>query len=82
MTDDDYADRLRAAAEAVEAVLTLARVGTVIEGQSFTLTTDHPFLLNAFREADRLGLGTARDSTLTVHPGRVVRLRVESGVAR
>lgn len=71
MTDDTYVERLRAAAEAVGAVLTLARVGTVIEAQSFTLTTDHPFLLNAFREAERLGLGTAHGQSLTVHAGRV-----------
>lgn len=76
---DDYIERLRAAAEAVGAVLTLARVGAVIEAQTFTLTTDHPFLANAFREADRLGLGTARGSTLTVHPGEVVPLRVQPG---
>lgn len=71
MTEDDYCTRLRAAAEAVGAVLTLARVGAAIEAQTFTLTTDHPFLLNAFREADRLGLGTANGQSLTVHAGCV-----------
>ncbi len=68
---DDYVRRLRALADTLQAVTTLARVVTEIDDRGFSLTADHPWLLNAFAEVDRLGLGTVTGQTLTVHPGRV-----------
>jgi hypothetical protein len=79
---EDYCTRLRAAADVVGALTTLARAATAIDGRPVTITTDSEFIANcAFPELDRLGLGIAQGQSLTIRPGCVVPLGSEaSGV--
>ena len=76
MTEDDYCARLRAAADVVGALTTLARAAAAIDGRPVTITTDSEFIAtSAFPELERIGLGIAQGQSLTIHPGRVAVLR-------